>query len=233
MIPRRERLRQATIDEIKNIAWKLLQTHGTLTISTITGQMGMTAPAFYSYFKSRDQLMEHLIMDSLNSFHGALRTARDRATPSDIPLQMIHTLLGYREWAVANPIAFGLFAGTKVYGFDPASQTIFTTAEKGYQILFDLFDKAWQSCLIRLPKLPVLPLPYKQQMLKLKDLYGLSFPEELIHWVIQTLALVHGLISLELSARFTPVIDDGDGLFKFQILTALGHIGLHPEAYKG
>lgn len=229
MIPRRERLRQATIDEIKTIAWQLLQTHGTITINSITQQMGMTAPAFYSYFKSRDQLMEHLIMASLDSFHGALRTARDKASSSDIPLQMIHTLLGYREWAVTNPIAFGLFAGKKVYGFDPVSETISATAEKGYQILFNLFDRAWQKSLITLPKLMVLPLPYKQQMLKIGRAYGLSSPEELIHLIVHTLALVHGLISLELSARFNPVIEDGSGLFKFQILTALDHMGLHSE----
>jgi AcrR family transcriptional regulator len=229
MIPRRERLRQTTIDEIKTIAWELLKTHGAITINRITQQMGMTAPAFYSYFKSRDQLMEHLIMDSLDSFQGALIAARDRAPASDIPLQMIHTLLGYREWAVANPIAFGLFAGRKVYGFDPVSQTISATAQKGYRILFDLFDTAWQKSLIQLPKSPVLPLPYKQQMLNLGRTYGLSSPEELIHFIVQTLALVHGLISLELSSRFTPVIEDGSVLFKFQILTALDPLGLHSE----
>lgn len=229
MIPRRERLRQATINEIKTIAWELIQTHGTFTIKQITQQMGMTAPAFYSYFKSRDQLMEYLILGSLDSFHGALITARDRGTSSDIPLQVMHTLLGYREWAIANPIAFGLFAGRQVYGFDPVSEKISAAAEKGYHILFNLFDRAWQKSLIKLPKLPVLPLSYKKQMLHLGRTYGLTSPEELIHLVIQTLSLVHGLISLELSARFNPVIQDGSGLFKFQMITALDHMGLHSK----
>jgi len=52
--------------------------------------------------------------------------------------------LGYREWAIANPIAFELFAGKKVSEFDPVSETISATAEKGYKILFNLFDSAWQ-----------------------------------------------------------------------------------------
>ncbi len=170
--------------------------------------------------------MEDLIMDSLFSFHHGLKDARDRIDPSNISSQVMHTLLGYREWAIANPIAFGLFAGRQVYGFDPLNQSISSTAEKGYQILFNLFDRAWQKSLIAIPQSLVLPLPYKRQMLKISQAYGLSSPEELIHLVIQILALVHGLISMELSARFDLVVEDGSGLFRFQVITALAQMGL-------
>jgi len=229
MITRRERLRQATIDEIKTIAWDLMQIQGSITVNQITQQMGMTAPAFYGYFKSRDQLMEQLVMDSLDSFHQAIKTARDGG-PSDISQQVINILLGYREWAIANPMAFGLFAGKKIFGMDSTSQRFSEKTEKGYHIFFNLFDKAWRLSLITIPQTLVLPLPYKKQMLKIKNIHGLSSPEEVIHHIIQVMALVHGLISLELSARFDHMIEDSAAIFKFQIVSALDQMGFSYKA---
>lgn len=230
MITRRERLRQATIDEIKTIAWDLMQT-GPITINKITQEMGMTAPAFYGYFKSRDQLMEQLVLDSLDSFHKALQEAMDSG-PSDISQQLINTLLGYREWAVANPVAFGLFAGKKVSGIDPASQSFSEKTEIGYRIFFNLFDRAWQKSLITIPQTLVLPLAYKQHLLKIKNNLGISFPEEMIHSIIQIMALIHGLISMELSSRFGHMIEDSANIFKFQVITALAQMGLSNATIK-
>jgi AcrR family transcriptional regulator len=50
--PRRERVRQATVEEIKAVARAQMAAEGTagVTLRAIAREMGMTAPALYRYF---------------------------------------------------------------------------------------------------------------------------------------------------------------------------------------
>ena len=52
---RRERLREATLDEIKTIAWRQIATQGapSLSLRAIAREIGMTAPALYDSVADR------------------------------------------------------------------------------------------------------------------------------------------------------------------------------------
>ena len=71
---RRERIREATIDEIKSTAWKQVGETGaaTLSLRAIAREMGMTAPGLYRYYKDRDALVTGLLIDAFDSFSAAL-----------------------------------------------------------------------------------------------------------------------------------------------------------------
>ena len=62
---RRERIRTATVAEIKALARRLLVGGGLAAISlrAIARDMGMTAPAIYRYFPSLDALVAELTED--------------------------------------------------------------------------------------------------------------------------------------------------------------------------
>ena len=55
---RRERVRAATVDEIKAVALRLLVEEGpeAMTLRAIAREMGMTAPGLYRYFPSHEDL---------------------------------------------------------------------------------------------------------------------------------------------------------------------------------
>jgi len=116
---RRERVRQAAIDEIKSIAWNVANTEGIeqVTINGIARQMGMTPPAFYSYFRSRDELLRELVIDAYGSFRQALVFARDEVPESNVGHRLFGVYRAYRDWAITNPGMFGLLAGRRVHGF--------------------------------------------------------------------------------------------------------------------
>src|SRR5215510_16201657 len=65
---RRERVRAATIEEIKATALRLMHDQGSadLRFSDIAREMGMTAPALYRYFSDRDALLSALVADAYN-----------------------------------------------------------------------------------------------------------------------------------------------------------------------
>ncbi len=224
MITRRQKLRQATIDEIKTIAWDMLKQNKPVTINHITREMGMTAPAFYSYFKNRDALMADLVIDALNSFQKALVDKAD--TGSDIPGQIKDIFMGYRRWAITNPNAFGLFAGRSVSGFDPGLHEVSSLAAQGYGIFFKLFNQAYTNKLISIPDSKSFPNTYWDQLNQIKRKLGIDTLPGVIHQVIQIIGLVHGLISLELSGRFIYLVKEGDVLFETQLISALSLMGL-------
>ncbi|BCB82249.1 hypothetical protein Pflav_086590 [Phytohabitans flavus] len=109
---RRERLRSATVSEIKEGARRLLVTGGPQAISLrqIAREMGMTAPAIYRYFPSLEALVTALAEDLWNEV--AATVAEATAAVGDDPGRQLAAMArAYRAWAVANPVEFGLIFG--------------------------------------------------------------------------------------------------------------------------
>src|SRR6266545_499844 len=83
---RRERMRAATLDEIKQTARQLLIDDGPAAISlrAIAREMGMTAPALYRYFTSHEALLDGLGGDLKDELIGELEQARDAVPPDQV-----------------------------------------------------------------------------------------------------------------------------------------------------
>ncbi|HEY6276068.1 MAG TPA: helix-turn-helix domain-containing protein, partial [Streptosporangiaceae bacterium] len=64
-LSRRDRVRAATADEIKQTARRILMAEGPdgVSLRAIAREMGMTAPALYRYFGSHDELIKHVCAD--------------------------------------------------------------------------------------------------------------------------------------------------------------------------
>jgi quinol monooxygenase YgiN len=63
----RERLRTHVRDDVKRIALRQLAEGGppTLSVNAIARELGVSGPALYRYFKSRDDLLTELVLDAL------------------------------------------------------------------------------------------------------------------------------------------------------------------------
>ena len=81
---RRERRRQATVEEIKDTARRQIAQDGatSLSLGAIARAMGMTPPALYRYFENRDALVVALVVASCGGAEGSaestLRKVLDR-----------------------------------------------------------------------------------------------------------------------------------------------------------
>ncbi len=115
---RRERVRAATMDEIKAAALDLLRTEpaSDLKFSDIARELGMTAPGLYRYYKDRDDLLTALIFDAYSEMADQMHAAIEGVTDARDAL----TALGraYRGWAIADPVRFGLVFGVPIPGFE-------------------------------------------------------------------------------------------------------------------
>lgn len=120
---RRDRVRAATIEEIKATAVRMLREHGAdLRFADIARDMGMTAPALYRYFADRDELLSALMVDGFQEMADTLTAALDTAAPEDLAGRIRAAAIAYRAFAKADPSRFSLLFGLPNPGFGRHSE---------------------------------------------------------------------------------------------------------------
>lgn len=112
----RERYREQTCSEIKEVAVRQLAAGGVESVALlrIAKEIGMSGPALYRYYAGRDDLLAELVLDAYTAaavvVHAVDVEGGGRAA--------LHALTRtYRAWAVANPHLYLLVQGTPVAGF--------------------------------------------------------------------------------------------------------------------
>jgi AcrR family transcriptional regulator len=115
MPPRWERYREETKAEIRSIALRQIEESGPdgLSLNAIGRKMGMSGPAIYRYYASRDELLTEVIVDGWRELADRLEeTAASAARRS--PAARLRLLAeAYRGWALANPHRYGLMLGSR------------------------------------------------------------------------------------------------------------------------
>ncbi len=102
---RRERLRRQTVDEIKQRAFELVDAGGAheVTVASVGKGMGMTPPALYRYFASREALVSALVVDAFADLGATVARAARDAAGRDARARVGVMLATYRAWALAHP----------------------------------------------------------------------------------------------------------------------------------
>jgi AcrR family transcriptional regulator len=108
---RRERLREATKAEIKDVARGQLTQGGPAAISlrAIARDMGMTAAAIYRYYDSLEALTDDLCADRYAALTKEVLAAQQGQTE---PVEQLRQACrAYRHWALTHPQEFALICG--------------------------------------------------------------------------------------------------------------------------
>ncbi|MFI7320783.1 TetR/AcrR family transcriptional regulator [Streptomyces venezuelae] len=119
----RERYRDQTRAEIKQIAVSQLAAGGVegVALLRIAKEIGMSGPALYRYFASRDDLLGELVVDAYQAVAADIR-AVDISSGGRAALHALAT--AFRDWAVAQPHLYLLIQGTPVPGFRAPDETV-------------------------------------------------------------------------------------------------------------
>lgn len=185
----RERYRAQVRAEIKEHAWEQIATAGAsaLSLNAIAKRMGMSGPALYRYFASRDDLITELIREAYRSLAGTLRSAS--ATGAGLA-GLAHALRG---WALEDPQRYLLIYGTPVPGYHAPEDITAISAE----IMTALLD----ACAELTPDGPATPFSTH-----LAGHRGWASdhpaPPAALHRALAVWTRLHGLLSLELAGHF-------------------------------
>ncbi|MET1074311.1 MAG: TetR/AcrR family transcriptional regulator, partial [Umezawaea sp.] len=94
----RARYREQVRDEVRAHAWDQIVEAGAsaLSLKAIAKKMGMTAPALYRYFASRDELLTELVLTAYSDLAGIVEAVPVDADPGTT-LRLLAGAL--RDWA--------------------------------------------------------------------------------------------------------------------------------------
>ncbi|MFF4398231.1 TetR/AcrR family transcriptional regulator [Streptomyces sp. NPDC001480] len=209
----RERYRAQVRAEIKERAWEQIAAAGAsaLSLNAIAKRMGMSGPALYRYFGSRDELMTELVRDAYRSLADTFRAASEIGT--DVPT-LAHALRG---WALADPHRYFLIYGTPVPGYH-APDDITAIASEIMAILLDAFAALP-------PNGPV--NTFDAHLEGHRDWAGgHPAPPAVLHRALTFWTRLHGVLSLELAGHFTGMGFDPEQLFTAELDDLAGASGL-------
>ncbi|WP_340688229.1 TetR/AcrR family transcriptional regulator [Amycolatopsis coloradensis] len=114
----RERYRVQVCDEIKRYAWEQLGTTGlsALSLNGIAKHVGMSGPALYRYFPSRDDLITDLVRDAYRSLADVVRAAAEAGGVTEVAYAI-------RKWALADPQRYLFVYGTPISDYRAPGDT--------------------------------------------------------------------------------------------------------------
>lgn len=114
---RRERLRAQTLAEIREHAYAQIAQGGpaALSLNGIAKAMGMSGPALYRYFSSRDELMATLVTESYEDLADTVDAAAEQARARSPEQRLRAVVDAVRDWALRAPHRYRLVFGS-TYG---------------------------------------------------------------------------------------------------------------------
>ncbi|MCA9930010.1 MAG: TetR/AcrR family transcriptional regulator [Anaerolineales bacterium] len=207
---RRERVRAATIDEIKEIARRHVAEKGAaaLSLRAIAREMGMTSPALYRYFAGRDDLVTALIVDAYNSLADVLEAARDACEKGDHVGRLAAIAFAYRDWALAGPQEYALIFGVPIPEYEAPPEITGPIAARSMMVFLDVLDAAQRSGQGDFSDVQTAMTPTLQAQLQhWIDKFQYHDKSELVYLALSNWGMIHGLVSLEIFGHLAP----GDG----------------------
>ena len=213
---RRERLRNATAAEIKDLARRLLVAGGPHAISlrAIARDMGMTAPAIYRYFPSHDALVKELTEDLYDELREKVAAARVR---TDEPLaQLAEMARAFRRWSVGHPAEFGLIFGNPVPGVATFEGECLTPDHAGARFgatFLEVFAEVWPTSTMPSPPAGLLATHLGPHLQPYDSATGVTMPVEAVYASLSAWIRLYGLVAMEVFGQLAWAVDDLDPLF--------------------
>jgi AcrR family transcriptional regulator len=221
---RRERLRAQTLAEIREHALAQIDEGGpqALSLNAIGKAMGMSGPALYRYFKSRDDLVAALVAECYVDLVAALeRASADtaRRTPAK---RLAAVAFAYRRWVLDHPRRYAMLFN------EPVEQRVEDDAaideiHGGMRILLQVIGEAHGdggpdaqagALARRGDKLD-------QQLSRWAGRHDTAAPALVLRLGVLTWTRLHGIVSLELAGVFADMGLDAELLLGAEVDAAI------------
>jgi AcrR family transcriptional regulator len=227
--PRRERLRRATVEEIKAVARAQMAAEGSaaVTLRAIAREMGMTASALYRYFGSREELVTALITDAYDALADAMEAAVAVVPAGRHRDRMLAAFGAFRAWALEHPTEFALIFGSPIPGYVAPEET--RPAGLRYtDLLTRLLAEAHASGALDPARVDLrVPATLRRQVEAFQRRRGSTeLPAPVLAFGLSAWTRLHGLVTLEVFGHLEPVLGDGTALFDQEMAAIIAQSGL-------
>jgi AcrR family transcriptional regulator len=229
---RRDRVRAATTEEIKQTARRILVHQGSQAVSlrAIAREMGMTAPALYRYFGSHEELIKHVVADIFTEagaeIQASIAAARD-ATGGDLTSMVTAACQGFRRWSLDHSAEFGLIFGTPLPGLDLEHDDI--TAECGRKfggVFLTLMIELWRKHPFPVPAPDEIDAGLREQLERYRAELGVDLPVGFMVTYLRCWVRLYGIVALEVFGHLSFALDDPSAMFGYFLADTAPLLGL-------
>ena len=214
---RRERVRDATMAEIKSTARALLVQAGpdALTVRAIAREMGMTAPALYRYFAGHEDLVAALVEDVFAEITATLEAARDEIGVDDPIARLMATCRAFRAWSLAHPREFQLTFASMVDGPPVGHDRDHVHGGVSFGAVFlGLFVEIWAHQPFRVPAESDLPGSLTAQLRTFSALTGDRLPLGVLVAYLSGWVRLYGAVTIEVFGHLGFALADPEPMFE-------------------
>lgn len=244
---RRERQRQATFDEIVEVARRLLRAGEDVSIRAVAGEMGLTAPALYRYVDSHAELMALVARAIFVDVVAAMTVARDRHAEDDPAAQIVAGVAAFRTWALGNREEFRLvFASPPTPEVEANAHLPLMSlgdcapeemgAREFGTFFADIFGRLWLTYQFPVPADDELPEGVREALTGDEAEHKLGTPPEGspvtpgMLWLFERAwARLYGTVTLEVFGHVHPALITTGALFEATVLDIGSDLGLAGE----
>ncbi|MEV0298698.1 TetR/AcrR family transcriptional regulator [Nocardia sp. NPDC050710] len=209
--------------DIRRVAHALLAEQGpdAVTLRAIARELGITAPALYRYYKSRDDLLESLRLEFCADLAAQL-SAEIATLADDGAVQFFAICKGFRRWALAHTKEFTLVFASPGGGqarmmrrFDEPFGRIFLAAAGRLLATYDIVTPPTDVIPAELREDLVL---FQSELLAALSESGQKFPAEKLdlgvtYLMIQIWARLYGHVTLEVFGNYPIPLSHPEILF--------------------
>ncbi len=214
-VSRRDRMRAATVTEIKETARKILVSEGQagLTLRAIAREMGMSAPALYRYFESREELLDVLVLDLYAEVSGAMEGARDAMATESAPQRLMAVSRAFRTWATSHPAEFSLVFGSRrpLPRDDPGGRDRFGGVFGG------LVAEIYLTKPFPIPADDEIPPALMEQLCTFGQNLPVPLPAGVSQVFLSCWIRLYGTVSMEVFGQLSFALDDVEPMFEAEL----------------
>lgn len=239
---RRERLRAQTVDEIKAVARAQLEEGGpeAIQLRAVARAVGLTAPALYRYFPSREDLVDELTVEVFDELIGEMEAARDSRPEDDLAGRLRATSHAFRSYAIAHPARFRLLFATPPRGMDDPDATSDACAEASSRfgnVFAAQFRDVWERRPFPVPAdddlVPALADEIHPYWTWIDTEFAPGMPKGALVAFVQAWVRLYGLVSMEVLGHLDWAVTDGAPLLDQLLADIAREWGLAPATAPG
>jgi AcrR family transcriptional regulator len=183
-------------------------TRSALSLNAIAKELGISGPALYRYFDSRDSLLTELVIDAYHDLAAAL----EAQARGDVRA-LAHA---YRDWALAEPHRYRLLFRAPPPGYDAHSERLVEASQLAMTVVLGV---------LRRPDVPPAgESPLEAQLNRWAERHELTVPASVARAATTLWARLHGLVSLEIEGNFASMGVDPAPLYDTEVADAVGSL---------
>ncbi|GAA1087758.1 TetR/AcrR family transcriptional regulator [Nocardiopsis metallicus] len=231
-LSRRERVREATLTEIKAIARRHLVEHGVVGVSlrAIAREMGMTAPGLYRYVEGIDALLVAITADMYEELADAVAAADAGMPVEDTDGRILASLRAFRNWAITHRTEYSVMFGPRTR-LDPSAD-IGVALESGRRFgstFFTLFDRLVSEERFPLPADEDIPQALRPELRSFADTVGFTSPdisEGAVMVLTACWVRLYGVVCMEVFQHLSFVVGDMEPFFESELQNMAKDLGV-------